>query len=70
MNLYACDWSTKFYTKKGDGSLQSFLFYIIHNDLLSMKSFNITPFIINYSIDTSANTNNDNLMEDDNGSIN
>ena len=35
-----------------------------------MKSFNITPFIINYSIDTSANTNNDNLMEDDNGSIN
>ena len=70
MNLYACDWSTKFYTKKGDGSLQSFLFYIIHNDLLSITSFIITPFIINYLIDTSANTNNDNLMEDDNGSIN
>ena len=70
MNLYACDWSTKCYTKKGDGSLQSFLFYIIHNDLLSITSFIITPFIINYLIDTSANTNNDNLMEDDNGSIN
>ena len=32
-----------------------------------MTSVIITPFIINYSIDTFANTNN-NMIEDDDGS--
>ena len=55
---------------KGNGSLQSSLFYIIHIDSLSMIFFIITSFIINYLIDTFANNNNNNIMEDDDGSNN
>ena len=55
---------------KGNGSLQSSLFYIIYNDSLPMIFFIITSFIINYLIDTFANNNNNNIMEDDDGSNN
>ena len=67
MNLYLYGWLTTFYTRKDNGSRQSFIFYLIHNDSLSMTSVIITPFIINYSIGTFANTNN-NMIEDDDGS--